>query len=391
MLGQAPDPNGASADRAHGALKTPGDKKRNLALSYGIIRIQKFGAGAVKGIEIHDQRKKDVSHTNPDIDRAKSIENYTLQESDSFVTGVKTRIKELNLKKAVRTDAVVMCQALITSDKDFFDRIPEAQAKQYFVDALKFVKSQYGAENIISATVHMDEKTPHMHVNFVPVTADGRLSAKNLITRTSLRQLQTDFFSVVGAKYNLKRGERREDKRKHLDTEEFKQEKRKAHINEISTSLDKKEIAINERKIEIDEEEKTVNAGIEWIKNVPPPRMEKIKAEDLKAVKSGNWLTGRIESSEGVAWRLNKEFIEPLQEYAKHAHELARRLNRAEEAIESHIEPLQKYTDLVKFLKPEQIQKLQNITDNLRLENDRERELERQRKNEKNINRGKGR
>lgn len=189
------------------------------------------------GIRIHDNREKNVSHTNPDIDKTKSGDNYTLQASENFNEDVKQKITSLELKRTPRKDAVVMCQALITSDKEFFDQHPAGQWKQFFVDSFKFIKEQYGAENIISATVHLDEKTPHLHVNFVPVTQDGRLSAKDLITRESLRTLQDDFFQAVGAKYGLKRGESREERRKHLNTEEFKAKTKKAEIERLKEHI----------------------------------------------------------------------------------------------------------------------------------------------------------
>lgn len=97
-------------------------------MSYGIIRIQKFKATAITGIRIHDEREKDVSHTNPDINREKTAENYALQPAESFNKDVKERIASLELERTPRKDAVVMCQALITSDREFFDQLTPEQA-----------------------------------------------------------------------------------------------------------------------------------------------------------------------------------------------------------------------------------------------------------------------
>lgn len=360
-------------------------------MSYGIIRIQKFNAHAVKGIEIHDQRKKDVSHTNPDIDRSKSMENYALYESDSFSSGVNQRIQELNLKKTPRKDAIVMCQALITSDKEFFDQRPAGQWKQFFVDAFKFVKEQYGAENIISATVHLDEKTPHLHVNFVPVTPDDRLSAKSLLTRESLRKLQTDFFYNVGAKYGLKRGESREEKRKHLSTEEYKQKTRKAHINEISASLDREQVLLDERQKKVDEQ-------IEGIKNSAPSEIRKIKEADIwpKQFQKKKYIVfNQFEDEAQIADRLNKNFIDPLEKITKHTYDLSQRLRNVESdykfekkrlknELKAEKEKSEKYDNLVQDLKPDQIKTLGNMAEEFRIKNDHEKELAKQN------NRGRG-
>ncbi len=197
-------------------------------MSYGIIRIEKYQKTAIKGIEIHDTRAKE-SITNPDIDTSKKNLNESLLECSSLSKKITERISQLELRKAVRKDAVVMCQVLITSDKDFFDNITKEQEKEFFKNSLEFVEKKYGKENILSATIHRDEKTPHLHVNFVPII-DDRLSAKNLITRQHLRNLHTDFHKEVGENFGLQRGENREEKRRHLDTEEFKIKTRKENL-----------------------------------------------------------------------------------------------------------------------------------------------------------------
>lgn len=220
-------------------------------MSYGIIRIQKMSRGLVKGIQIHDQREKDHSNTNSDIDFQKSYLNYDLcnTEKINFNQLVKSRINELNLKKAVRKDAIVMCQCLITSDNSFFNKMSDEEQNKFFEKAYKFICDKYGKQNIISATVHNDEKTPHIHVNFVPVTFDGRLCAKDLFTRKNLSMLHDEFYRFNQENgYNLERGESKETKQIHLDTEEYKLktaykniELKKKNINIINKELDELE------------------------------------------------------------------------------------------------------------------------------------------------------
>jgi regulator of replication initiation timing len=217
--------------------------------SYGVVRVQKFKAGDVKGIEIHDRREKNISHTNPDIDFAKSNQNYDLHhaQNKNFRQAANERISQLNLPRAVRKDAVVMAQVLVTSDRSFFDELNEAtqpipilisdtdtdffsklnrdRQAEFFEDSYRFLSDRYGKENVVSATVHLDEKTPHMHFNFVPATPDGRLCAKDVLTKKSLIEQQTAFFEQVGKKYGLLRGEPKESgkRRTHFNTAEFKQ------------------------------------------------------------------------------------------------------------------------------------------------------------------------
>jgi len=221
-------------------------------MSYGIVRVQKFGAGSVKGIEIHDRREKDHSHTNKEIDFERSKDNFDLHENEgSFYKNVKERIEQLDLKRAVRKDAVVMAQALVTSDKTFFDKLTPEQTKEFFKESYEFLKERYGKENVISATVHMDERTPHMHFNFVPVTQDGRLSAKTILNRTDLIKQHDDFYKEIGRKWGLSRGEK-EGYKKHLEVAEYK--KQTAY----------KEVEVLEKRLnELEKVDKSVNLHAE--------------------------------------------------------------------------------------------------------------------------------
>jgi len=182
-------------------------------------------SGTVKGIQIHDQREKEFSHTNPDIDFSKSDLNEDLYNSKNinYNHEIKNKIKELNLTRAVRKDAIVMCQSLITSDKSFFDELSSQEQKGFFKDSFEFMKETYGEKNIISANVHYDEKTPHMHINFVPITKDGRLCAKDLFKRVDLIKLHDNFSKHCKEHgYDLERGESKIDFKKHLNVEDFK-------------------------------------------------------------------------------------------------------------------------------------------------------------------------
>jgi len=102
-------------------------------MSYAVVRVQKMTRGAIKGIEIHDRREKDHSLTNPDIDFSKSGENYDLcpAQNESFSEAVQRRIEQLDLKRAVRKDAVLMAQVIVTSDGAFFDGLKDVDEDAY--------------------------------------------------------------------------------------------------------------------------------------------------------------------------------------------------------------------------------------------------------------------
>ena len=211
-------------------------------MSFSICRIAKVKSGGVTGIQIHDRREKNVSHTNKDIDWGKSHENVDLlNQQERFRTVISKRINELHLPKALRKDATVMTQCLVTSDSAFFEKMSRAEQTEYFKKSLEFIEKRYGKENMVSATIHYDEKTPHMHVNFVPVTMDGRLSARDLFSPAKLRKLQDDYNRMCKESgYNLERGGLN-GKKEHLSVEEYKVKTRYDELKTKQSELDRLE------------------------------------------------------------------------------------------------------------------------------------------------------
>jgi len=202
-------------------------------MSYGIIRIAKVTTGAIGGAQIHNERKSDHSNTNPDIDFSRSENNRQLPLEKGYLDQLPyhKRISEVlrterKDSKTIRKDAVKMCEVLVTSDTPFFDALTPGQTKDFFDTAYAFLCDRYGRKNMIAATVHMDERTPHMHVDFVPVTKDGRLSAKDVVGfQKDLSRLHDDFFQQVGKRYGLERGQKATEtgeKKYNLTVTEFK-------------------------------------------------------------------------------------------------------------------------------------------------------------------------
>lgn len=318
-------------------------------MSYGIIRVAKFNSSAVRGIQIHDEREKDKSHSNPDIDFSKTEDNYSLKErpNKKYNQVIKERIDSLELKKAVRKDAVVMCSFVVTSDKDFFNNISLEQEKAYFQKAYNFVKEKYGEQNIISAEVHKDETTPHLHINFIPVTQDNRLSAKSLFDKKSLKQLQDDFYSQVSREFGLDRGGV-EEHQKNIDKVTYKKEKVKNELHEIEQiekeTSEKRAVVLDRAKL------------VDEYYNI---KFDGLTADDVKPKKSG-FLNIYSETDEAVASRLNQK-LKPLYEKSKLAEVLKSEYNKLKQSFENIKNQLQqvtqelnKFKDLFKGLSKEQ-------------------------------------
>ena len=331
------------------------------SMSYGIIRVAKFNSSAVRGIQIHDEREKDRSHSNPDIDFSKTEDNYSLQEraNKTYNQVIKERIDSLNLKKAVRKDAVVMCSFVITSDKEFFNNISLEQEKAYFQKAYEFVKEKYGEQNIISAEVHKDETTPHLHINFIPVTKDNRLSAKSLFDKKSLKQLQDDFYSQVSREFGLDRGGV-EEHQKNINKVTYKREKVKKDLEEINQL------------------EQDIQSKMEHYSN-NNVKIERLTADEVKRQKSG-FLNMYSETDAGVAMRLNKK-LENTFKLAEIAKQALNKIKELSKTIEILQKSLKDFKDRFNGLSKEQEQAIFKQIDRFKYENTIKRENQLKTKN----------
>ena len=119
-----------------------------------------------------------------------------------------------------------MVEALVTASPEFFKGKSRSEFKAYFEYALEFLKGKQDSRTFISAVVHMDEKTPHLHLCFVPLTSDGRLSAKEIIgNKKKLIKWQGDFWEHMVKRYpDLERGESASQTgREHIPPRLFKE------------------------------------------------------------------------------------------------------------------------------------------------------------------------
>ena len=179
-----------------------------MGAQYAIMRFAKYKGGAIGGIEAHNERKKGKYSSNPDVDTSRSDQNYHLiSPPQSYRAECNKQITEASCR--VRSDSVKMVEVLITASPEFFQDKNEKEVRAYFEEALTFLKGNLREGTIISATVHMDEKTPHMHLVCVPITRDNRLSAKEIVgNRKKLTKWQDDFWSHMVRKFpDLERGE----------------------------------------------------------------------------------------------------------------------------------------------------------------------------------------
>ncbi len=179
---------------------------------------------------------------------------------------VNRRIEAAGCK--TRKDSARFIDTLITAIPKFFKGKKISDAKAYFAQAVEFIAQKIGRGNIFSAVVHLDEKSPHMHLCFTPITSDGRLSAKDIIgNRASLTKWQDDFFNHMVKSYpDLERGESASvTGRRHIPARVFKQvanlSKQAAHIQAELNSINP--INAGKKKAEIAVQQKTASDAME--------------------------------------------------------------------------------------------------------------------------------
>ena len=225
-------------------------------MSYAIVRNEKLTRAEINGKGTHNDRKA-KKHSNKDIDPTRTHLNYYIKKNEfTYTKEFDKHIKENNLQGHLRSNSIIMCQMIFTSDQEFFDKIGEKETKRYFDECYRFICNykNLGENNIISAVVHLDEGTPHLHIMFIPVVHIKDKNGKEIDKicardfwkgRDSYRKLQDSYFNYVKSKgFDLERGMFVEDTgRKHYTIEEYKK----------ITNYDNTKKILNEMKLELPE------------------------------------------------------------------------------------------------------------------------------------------
>ena len=223
-------------------------------MSYAIIRNTKYKRENLKGIFRHNERRN-RNYSNNNIDKEKLYLNYSIKSPQySYEKEFEQIRKKYNLKGQIKVVSNIACEYIITSDKEFFETLGEEETKRYFETAYKFV-SEYknlGEQYILSAKVHMDEQSPHMHLIFLPVVhtkdkkgndIDKLACSEFWKAKDSYRQLQNAFYDYMTShNFKLERGVPIEETgREHIDLKEYKKitnfEKTKETLKNIKFEL----------------------------------------------------------------------------------------------------------------------------------------------------------
>lgn len=286
-------------------------------VGYAVVHMMKIKSGAVGGIQSHNNREHEPK-TNPDVDMSRSEDNYDLISCDNYKRSIKEKLSNLvESSRAVRKDAVVVCNFIVTSDNETMNALGTDRQREFFQDSVKWFSDRYGADRVLNATVHMDETTPHLHIGVMPITQDGRLSAKAIFTKTEMKAIQTEFARDVGEKYGLERGIEGSE-RTHLSEARFKEQKALEMANEHGAIAQELQIIAEDCKQELSEATRS---------------LETVKQELSTMQDRKDTLQGEIERLEAIDKQTKVRVHEALEKQKSVLLDLQKRISEAKSEL----------------------------------------------------------
>lgn len=286
-------------------------------VGYAVVHMMKIKSGAVGGIQSHNNREHEPK-TNPDVDMSRSEDNYDLISCDNYKRSIKGKLSNLvESSRAVRKDAVVVCNFIVTSDNETMNALGTDRQREFFQDSVKWFSDRYGADRVLNATVHMDETTPHLHIGVMPITQDGRLSAKAIFTKTEMKAIQTEFARDVGEKYGLERGVEGSE-RTHLSEARFKEQKALEMANEHGAIAQELHVLAEDCKQELSEATRS---------------LETVKQELSTMQDRKDTLQGEIERLEAIDKQTKVRVHEALEKQKPVLLDLQKRISEAKSEL----------------------------------------------------------
>lgn len=182
-----------------------------------IMRTEKRKRIDLGGIQKENLRT--ATEYNNKVSPGMDILNVTLRESNNWLQDINNEIKAVGAK--ARSNSVLALDTIYTASSEFFQGKTNEENDKFFRDCLQFHENHFG--HIISAVIHYDETTPHLHIISVPLTPDNRLSARDVIgNKAKMSKTQDSFFEQVGRSYGLERGIHMDgqEKRQHISAQE---------------------------------------------------------------------------------------------------------------------------------------------------------------------------
>jgi len=281
---------------------------------FAIMRTKKIKTlGSVASSLAHCYRERDTPNADPS--RAELNKHIVGGSVDSSMGLLRERLPE---KK--RKDAVVAIEYLFAASPEFFEKATMREKTEFFRASTQWLVDKHGKENVIAASIHNDELNPHMSVFVVPVTKDGRLSAKDFLGgRQLLRDAQTSYAEAVkhlGLKRGIEGSKAHHEAPKRFYTY-LKTEVEPTHDIEVPppSPVDRLKVADYGKKVAdavIDQVTPELVALREKIKTVEPIKTAFKRLEKNLMAKSPE--AEKIEQSlNGLDWQAKKQLLELVE------------------------------------------------------------------------------
>ena len=216
-----------------------------------------------RGQQRHNERKEGQKHRNRNIDPTRTKDNVWLTPDDgrTFSERIESILEEnYTGKRKVRSTAVKMCEITVQIGGDLAENGTEEEQVEALKQAFEELKETYGETNIVSAVIHVDETTPHMHFDFVPITKKGGLSAREVVgDRAQMRKTQARFLQAMQERCPECKFERKKDGQFNgMEQKLF--EKMTAALKAKETEIWDREEEVEDREIKVEKQENQLNA-----------------------------------------------------------------------------------------------------------------------------------
>ena len=317
-------------------------------MAFVVAHVEKYSSGACAGLGIHVDRKTE-EHSNKNIDNTLSSENVELVEkyNNNLYGAVKDRIREgYTGKKAIRKDAVATVGVVCSASSDFFENKSKAENVQYFKDCKEFFENKVGKENIVCSKIHFDERTPHMHLYFVPLTDDGRLSAKEVCNREFLRDIQKELPRYLQEKGHCVERGLEDSTNEHISKKEYENNLLKEKLEELekaSENFMEQQRYLEEQRISLETQERNIRElqeELEKERKKIKKLKEKLNYENEKYYALDDIVSNTIENkkifSSKSTVKLDKELYNSLLKYATEGEKVVQKFNSYEDKLSKY-------------------------------------------------------
>ena len=159
-------------------------------MAYAILRTAKLKSfGEIGGSLSHNYRTRFTANADP---QRTPKNQHQLETSSEAMNSIKNRLPE-----KIRKNAVLCVEYLITASPDW-SGWGTNEEKEFFKKSIEFLKEKHGAKNVVTASIHRDETTPHLVAYIVPIDPKGKLNARHFLGgKHKLSQMQTEFADQV--------------------------------------------------------------------------------------------------------------------------------------------------------------------------------------------------